>query len=141
MEPNEGIATSHHRRSAGRDFSGPERQAGRTCIQDASLLNGADIVGELNKSIDSKKVKPGGTVKGTVTQDVLAHGKIIIPRGAKLFGHVTEVNTRSKEYRESRLGIVFDKAVGRDGKDIKFSAAIRALAAGQDRAQLTVPIR
>ena len=80
MEPNEGIVSSHHRRSAEPDFSGPRRQARQIpSDQDASVLNGADLVAELNQSIDSKKVKPGDTVKGTATQDALAHGKIIIP--------------------------------------------------------------
>jgi len=111
--------------SAGQN-AGPANAAG----QDASVLSGTDLVGELNKSIDSKKVKPGDTVKGTVTQDVLAHGKIIIPRGSKLLGHVTEVKTRSKDDQESRLGMIFDKAVEKDGREITFSAAVRALAPG-----------
>jgi len=64
--------------------SGQDARPADPSDQNASVLNGADLVGELNKSIDSKKVKPGDTVKGTVTQDVLAHGKIIIPRRSKL---------------------------------------------------------
>ncbi|HEY6252534.1 MAG TPA: hypothetical protein VI685_21475 [Candidatus Angelobacter sp.] len=93
-----------------------------------SELNGTDLVAELNKSVNSKKAKPGEQVKATLTQDVLAHGKIVIRRGSKLVGHVTEAKPRSKEDQESRLGLVFDKAVLKGGQEIDFSAAVRALA-------------
>lgn len=96
----------------------------------ASELIGMDVVAELDKSVDAKKVKLGDSIKVTVTQDVLSHGKIVIRRGSKLVGHVTETKVRTKEDRESRLGLVFDKAVLRHGDEIEFTAALRALAPG-----------
>lgn len=93
-----------------------------------SELNGTDLVAELNKSLNSKKAKLGDPVKATLTQDVLSHGKIVLRRGSKLIGHVTEAKARSKEDRESRLGMIFDKAVLKGGQEIDFSAALRALA-------------
>jgi len=97
---------------------------------DAAALRGSDVVAELSKSVNAGKVKPGDPVKATVTQDVLAHGKIVIRRGSKLVGHVTEVKRRSKEDKESRLGLVFDKALLKGGGEIDFNAAVRALAPG-----------
>lgn len=91
-------------------------------------LNGTDLVVELNKSVNSKKAKLGDPVKATLTQDVIEHGKIVIRRGSKLVGHVTEVKPRSKDNQESRLGLVFDKAMLKGGEEIDFNAVVRALA-------------
>lgn len=96
----------------------------------ASELIGTDVVAELDKSIDAKKAKVGDAVKATITQDVLSRGKIVIRRGSKLVGHVTQTKIRTKEDRESRLGVVFDRAVLKHGGEINFSAAVRALAPG-----------
>lgn len=96
----------------------------------ASELVGTDVVAELEKSVDAKKAKVGDPVKATITQDVLSHGKIVIRRGSKLVGHITETKIRSKEDRESRLGVIFDRAVLRRGGEIALSATVRALAPG-----------
>jgi hypothetical protein len=96
----------------------------------ANGLIGTDVVAELNHSVDAKKVKPGDLVKATVTQDVLLRGKIVIRRGSKLVGHVTQTKPWSKDDQESRLGMVFDKAVLKGGGEIDFVAALRALAPG-----------
>ncbi len=94
----------------------------------ASELAGSDVVAELNHSVDAGKAKLGDIVKATVTQDVLSHGRIVIRRGSKLLGHVTQIKARSKDDQESRLGLVFDKAVLKGGGEIDFMAAIKALA-------------
>lgn len=96
----------------------------------ASELVGTEVVAELDKSVDAKKARVGDAVKATVTQDVLSHGKIVIRRGSKLVGHVTQTKVRSKEDRESRLGLIFDRAVLKHGGEIDFAAAVRALAPG-----------
>ena len=96
----------------------------------APPITGTDVVAELSKSVNVSKVKLGDPVKATVTQDVLAQGKIIIRRGSKLVGHVTEARIRSKDDDESRLGVVFDKALLKGGGEIDFTAAVRALAPG-----------
>jgi hypothetical protein len=96
----------------------------------AADLVGTDMVAELSHSVSAKKAKPGDLVKAALTQDVLAHGRIIIRRGSKLMGHVTETKVRTKDDQESRLGMVFDKAVLKDGQEISFTAAIMALAPG-----------
>ena len=49
---------------------------------------------ELTKSLKAKKLKPGDKVKAEVAQDVVSHGKVIIPVETELIGHVTEVSVR-----------------------------------------------
>ena len=66
---------------------------------------------ELSKSLDAKKAKPGDEVTAKLTQDVKADGKVVMHKGSRLVGHVTEAQAKSKENAESKLGIVFDKAV------------------------------
>jgi hypothetical protein len=83
---------------------------------------------ELTNGIDAKKAKPGDPVGAKLTQDVKSGGKIVLHRGAKLVGHVSEAKNISKENPESRLGIVFEKAAGKHGEEFAFRAVIMALA-------------
>src|SRR5262249_33769894 len=48
--------------------------------------------------------------------------------GSQLFGHVTEAQVRSKDHADSRLGIVFDKAVLKGGQEMSFTGTVQALA-------------
>jgi hypothetical protein len=99
-----------------------------TTVIAGSELTGIDLVAELNQSINSKKARLGDPVKATISQDVILHGKIVIRRGSKLFGYVTEVKARNREDQESRLGMIFDRAAMKGGQEINLSAAVRALA-------------
>ncbi|HEY2498096.1 MAG TPA: hypothetical protein VGK24_13585 [Candidatus Angelobacter sp.] len=93
-----------------------------------SQNKGSYMLVELTKSLKAKKLKPGDKVKAEVTQDVLSHGKIIIPVETELAGHVTEVSVRDPEHPESRLGIVFDSIMLKHFHDIHFQGVVQALA-------------
>jgi hypothetical protein len=86
------------------------------------------MVVELTKSLKAGKLKPGDKVNAEVAQDVVAHGKVIIPVETKLVGHVTEVSVRDKENSESRLGIVFDRILLKHYHNINFQAVVQAVA-------------
>src|SRR6185312_6758914 len=75
---------------------------------------------------------PGDPVEARLTQDVKAGGKVVLHRGAKLVGHVSEAQARSKDNPESRLGIVFDKAAGKHGEEFAFRAVVMAIAPAQE---------
>jgi hypothetical protein len=92
------------------------------------LSNGTTLQAELTKSIDVKKAKSGDEVTGKVTQDVKVDGKVVIQKGSKLVGHVTEAQSKAKD-AESKLGVVFDKAVLKGGQDVTFNGVIVALSA------------
>jgi hypothetical protein len=85
------------------------------------------ILAELTQSLNAKKLKPGDPIKAQVTQDVLSHGKIIIPVDSKLIGHVTEAMSHGTEDPESRLGIVFDKVLLRRPREVDFVAVLQRL--------------
>jgi len=97
----------------------------------ASLSNGTAMNAALSQPVDVKKNKPGDPVTAKTMEPTKSDGKVIIPKGSKLAGHVTECKQRSKEEKESALGIVFDKAILKNGEEIPLNVTIRALAAGQ----------
>src|SRR5437660_5743563 len=97
----------------------------------SSLSSGTNLQAELTKSLDAKKAKPGDEVTAKVTQDVKSNGQVVIHKGSKLVGHITEAQARSKENSESKLGIVFDKAVIKGGSEVALNAVVQALAPGE----------
>src|SRR3981189_2266253 len=99
-----------------------------------SLASGTAINAALSSPVDSKKCKPGDPVNAHSTEAVKSEGKTVIPKGAKLVGHVTQASARAKGESESALGIVFDKAVLKKGQEIPLSVGIQALAAAQSSA-------
>lgn len=82
---------------------------------------------ELSKSLKANKLKVGDKVKAEVSQDVLSHGKVIIPVETQLVGHVTEVSARDSAHPESRLGIVFDRILLKHFRNIDFQAVVQAV--------------
>jgi hypothetical protein len=103
--------------------------------QNSATLSGGTVVNAaLSQPVDAKKNKPGDPVTAKTTEATRSEGKVVIPRGTKLIGHVTECKQRSKEEKESTLGIVFDKAVLKNGEEIPLNVTIHALAAAQTAA-------
>jgi hypothetical protein len=95
----------------------------------AELTEGTAFNATLDKSIDSKKCKPGEPVTAHTTEPVKSGGKTILPKGTKMMGHVTQASARAKGQADSQLGIVFDKAVLKNGQEMPMNLAIQALGA------------
>ena len=94
------------------------------------IAPGSVIPVQLTKSIDAKKVKTGDEVEARVTQDLKAgNGELVVPKDTKVVGHVTEVQARSKEQKESQVGIAFDHAVMKNGGDVALPMSIQAIIA------------
>ena len=87
---------------------------------------------ELTKSIDAKKAKTGDEVVAKVTMDLKTNsGEIVVPKDTKVVGHVTEAQTRSKEQKDSQVGIIFDRAVMKNGGEMEMPMSIQAIIAPQ----------
>jgi len=94
------------------------------------IAPGSIIPVQLTKSIDAKKVKTGDEVEARVTQDLKAgSGELVVPKDTKVVGHVTEVQARSKEQKESQVGIAFDHAVMKNGGEVTLPMSIQAIIA------------
>jgi len=100
----------------------------------ASLASGTTFNAALSSPLDSKKCTPGDTVRAHTTEAVKSEGKTVIPKGSKLLGHVTQASARANGQADSALGIVFDKAILKNGEEVSLNVAIQALASGQSSA-------
>jgi hypothetical protein len=97
----------------------------------AGLASGSTFNAALSSPIDSRKCKRGDPVNAKTTEAAKSDGKTVIPRGAKLVGHVTQASARANGESESALGIVFDKAILKDGQEVPLNVAIQAIASAQ----------
>ena len=100
----------------------------------ATIPDGTAFNATLDKSIDSKKCKPGDPVTAHTTEAVKSGGETILPKGTKIEGHVTQTSARSNDEATSSLGIVFDEAVIKKGEEMPMNVAIQALGAPSDNA-------
>jgi hypothetical protein len=85
------------------------------------------IAVELAKSLDSRKLKAGDTVVAKTTAELRTANGMVIPRGSKVWGHVTEATSRAKGSDQSTLGISFDKIVSQQGEELPLKASIQAV--------------
>jgi hypothetical protein len=97
--------------------------------------SGNIIYAELAKSLDAKKVKVGDEVQARVTQAALAQGRVVIPKGAKIMGHITEVSQRNGD-QPSHMAFNFDHALLKDGTQVPLSVSVQALGGGTSAASM-----
>ena len=90
----------------------------------------------LEKPIDARKNRPGDEVLAKTTQATSSEDGVVIPRGSKVIGHVTEAKAKSKVNGEtqSAVGIVFDHAVLKNGRQVPLNASIQAISSSQQNA-------
>src|SRR5690348_14860115 len=80
---------------------------------------GTTLNAVLADTLDSRKNKPGDIVRARTSEDVKADGVVVIPRGSKLTGQVTEARAAANKTEQARLGIVFDRAELKDGQQLR----------------------
>src|SRR5262249_51504035 len=95
---------------------------------------GTTLNAVLSDTLDSRKNKPGDTVRAKTAEDVKAGAVVVIPRGAKLIGHVTEAQPAANRNDQARLGVVFERAELKDGQQISLRTTFYALAAPEGSA-------
>jgi hypothetical protein len=103
-----------------------------------ALAAGTTIPATLTKPVDARKAKSGDQVMAKTTQDVRSDSGVVIPRGSRLIGHVTDAKAKAKGDSDSTLGIAFDRAVLRNGQEIPLNASIKALAASTNNASASM---
>jgi|SRR5271166_2730032 len=92
------------------------------------IAPGSVLPVQLTKSIDAKKLKVGETVEARITQDLkAANGQGMVAKDTKVIGHVTEAQARSKEQKESQVGIAFDHIVMKNGAQFALPMSIQAI--------------
>ncbi|MDX6446026.1 MAG: hypothetical protein QOH71_3100 [Blastocatellia bacterium] len=73
------------------------------------LQSGTQLAAQLENSLDAKRAKPGDRVVLRTVSAVKQNGKVVVPKGAQLIGHVTDVQQQSRSNAESSIGIVIDR--------------------------------
>ena len=97
------------------------------------IAAGSVLPVSLTKTIDAKKAKTGDEVVAKVTQDMKSNsGEVIVAKDTKVMGHVTEAQARSKDQKESQLGIMFDHAVAKNGTEMTMPMSIQAIVGQQN---------
>jgi hypothetical protein len=98
----------------------------------ANLASGSSVNAVLTKPVDSRHTKPGDPVSARTTQNARTEGGTSIPKGSTLMGHVSDAHAAAEGQAGSSVGIVFDKAVTRDGHEIALrNVGIQAVAAAE----------
>jgi hypothetical protein len=72
------------------------------------LESGAQLVAQLQNTLDVGKVKEGDQVILKTIKAIQVNGEVVVKKGATLLGHITEVQKKSKEHNQSSLSLVFD---------------------------------
>ena len=97
------------------------------------IAAGSVIPVQLTKTVDAKKAKTGDEVDAKVMQDMRSSsGQVLVAKDTKVIGHVTEAQPRSKEQKESQLGVAFDRAVTKDGQEMQMPMSIQAVIGQQN---------
>jgi len=93
-----------------------------------ALPTGTTIPAMLDRWVDARKSKIGDEVTAQTIEPVKEDGAIIIPKGSKIIGHVTEAKSRTTEDPSSVLGIAFDHAILKKGTQLPLRLTIQAIA-------------
>ena len=118
---------------------GNEDGTGRQAAAD--FAGASEMNATLERSVDARRAKPGDEVTAKMNESFTTANGTTIPRGSRLVGRVTEArpHARGEGSAEgaaaSQLGIVFDKAVLKDGREVPMQATIQAVAAARSQAQ------
>jgi hypothetical protein len=86
----------------------------------------------LQKPLDSRKNKIGDQVIAKNVDSLKSGGQDVVPKGSKVLGHITTVKSHTKAEPGSALGIVFDHAILKDGREVSLRFTIQAVAPGQE---------
>ena len=108
----------------------------RGSAESADSATNSTMNATLVHPVDAKKNKPGDPVTARTTRSSKSPDGTTLPKGTELVGHVTQAQARSKDQSESDLGIVFDKAVLKNGQEVPMNATIQAMAAAQSTASM-----
>lgn len=86
----------------------------------------------LDGTLDSKKHGAGDEVDAKAAAPTELADGTVIPRGAKIVGHITSAKARSKGDSESSLTIVFEKVSMPGGKLLNIKGLLQAVAPSPD---------
>jgi hypothetical protein len=92
--------------------------AGLAAQTPAALSAGTKVDAQLQSQLDARQAHVGDPVTAVTTAAVKDHGKLVLPKGSRLTGHVTSVVSADSPQASSEVGILFDQATAADGQAV-----------------------
>jgi hypothetical protein len=96
--------------------------------QSISDFQVAKVFATLETTVDTFTIARDDSFTLITLNDVAVGGKIVIPKGSKIVGHVAAVTNKGRDASKSVVGLSIDKAITANG-EIPLQAIIVALAA------------
>ena len=87
-----------------------------------------EIHAVLEKIVHPKKVKVGDAVTARITDPTKLKDGTELPKGTHIVGKVTEIKLKADKEGPSKLGLLFDKAQLKDGKEVPLVMALVSVA-------------
>lgn len=91
-----------------------------------SIASGTQIAAELQNSLNVQRSKIGDEVVLKTKKAIKQNGQVVVEKGSKLVGRVTEVQERTKDSASSRIGVLFDTLV-QNGQQIPIDVVITSV--------------
>ncbi|MFZ2783731.1 MAG: hypothetical protein WAZ36_04980 [Sediminibacterium sp.] len=88
------------------------------------LQEGTIIKAALAQNISGKEVSVGQTVDFELSEDVILNGKVVIPKGTKITGSVTEAQRSKALGKKGRLAFSIDYLYLKNGPVVKLRSQI-----------------
>lgn len=86
------------------------------------------VKGELVTRIDAKKAKAGEPVVIKTTEKAATANGVVIPKGSKILGHITDVQPHTKQNPNAKVTLQFDKAELKSGQTLPIRSVIESVA-------------
>lgn len=86
------------------------------------------VKGELVTRINAKKAKAGEPVVVKTTEKAATADGVVIPKGSKILGHITDVQPHTKQNPNAKVTLVFDKAQLKSGQTLPIKSVIESVA-------------
>lgn len=78
------------------------------------LKAGTSFDAMLNNSLDVRKTEVGDKVILKTTKNIKQDGQVVIPKGTKLIGRITEIQEKTKNQSFSKIGMIFERIEGKN---------------------------
>jgi hypothetical protein len=101
----------------GRSATAAETSVAQSAAQQGSAVRaGTKINAELVSAIDAKSARPGDRVEARVMKNVKQNGRVVIHKGDRLVGRVTQARADASGKAGSQLNVAFDRLEGSNGE-------------------------
>jgi hypothetical protein len=103
-------------------------QPGSDAVANPAAAQLKPVSAELVDKLDSKSAKQGDSVVVKTDENLQISQGTEIPRGSKLIGHITNVQSRGDGHENSQIAIQFDHAELKGGQTLPIESVIQSVA-------------